>query len=586
MNYFSDEKEWQWMFDHGINWDKIIPLFYPSFPTEDGIESREELIAFLKELLTQTGEWAGTSVLAKAQKIDIEGAGKVIDGKTIPGETLSKFYQEATELGAFGLPLPAKFGGMGLPSLSLMILLGQLSRSCLAQCTQLAFFTSIADMVHRFCDKEDQDRIIPQIVEGKLSGSMCLTEPGSGSDLSKLKTSATPTDDGMYLLNGNKIFITNGGGGICFVLARIKGDAEGLDGISMFLCEQDLGDGKNNYIVAKNEHKMGMHGTFTCELVFENSKAKLVGERGKGFKYMLHLMNEARIAVGIQGLGGIEGAIGYAVKYANEREQFDKPISELPLMKRNLQDFEVERDALRALLVDTISWYDIFQKLDLKKNQNGELNKEEAELYKEASMWTRKRTPLVKYYACEANVTLTQRAIQVLGGYGYMKEYPVERYHRDSFGPLLYEGTSQVQALMALKDLVKFAMKDPKTFFAGIVSRSAPANLMSDAHECEKEFNSLQFTFKTKTLALLAKCLKPGEIKEFFNLKAWMKEENVEGLMEHAETLCQAMSYLETLRVLAWHAKKDDSRKELFNDYKRLITPRLEMIYSDWSLRS
>ena len=585
MNYFSDEKEWQWMFDNAIDWDRIIPLFYPSFPTEDGFESQEEIISFLKELLTQTGSWAATSVLDKAQRIDEEGAGIVKDGKTIPGEALSEFYKEATELAAFGLPIPQKFGGLGLPSLSLMILLGQLSRSCLAQCTQLAFFTSIADMVLRFCEEEDQERIIPKIVAGELSGSMCLNEPGSGSDLSKIKTTATPTEDGKYLLNGNKIFITNGGGGVCFVLARIKGDKEGLDGISMFLCEQDLGDGKNNYIVSKNEHKMGMHGTFTCELVFENSKSKLVGNQGEGFKYMLHLMNEARIAVGIQGLGGIEGAIGYAVKYANEREQFDKPISELPLMKRNLKDYEVERDALRALLVDTVSWYDIYQKLDLKKKKESDLTEEETKLYQEASRWTRKRTPLVKYYACEANVTLTQRAIQVLGGYGYMKEYPVERYHRDSFGPLLYEGTSQVQALMALKDLVKFAAKEPKIFFGGIISKHKAANLMSDDHACEKEFNELQYTFKTKTLSLLTKCLKPGEIKDFFNLKAWMAEEKVEGLMEHAETLCQAMSYLETLRVLAWHAAKDESRVQLFDNYKVLIQPRLEMIYADWKLR-
>ena len=166
-----------------------------------------------------------------------------------------------------------------------------------------------------------------------------------------------------------------------------------------------------------------------------------------------------------------------------------------------------------------------------------------------------------------------------------MKEYPVERYHRDSFGPLLYEGTSQVQALMALKDLVKFAVKDPKTFFAGIISKHKAANLISDAHECEKEFNDLQYNFKTKTLALLAKCLKPGEVKDFFNLKAWMAEEKVDVLMEHAETLCQAMSYLETLRVLAWHAEKDESRIELFRDYKKLIIPRLEMIYADWKIR-
>lgn len=586
MNYFSDEKEWQWLFDNAIDWDNIIPLYYPNFPTEDGFESKEEVISFIREILEQTGSWAATSVLENAQKIDIEGAGKVLDGKTVPGEALSKFYKEATELQAFGLPISTEYGGLGLPSPTLMVLMGQLSRSCLGQCTQLGFFTSIADMVHRFCDEDDRKRIIPKIVQGELSGSMCLTEPGSGSDLSKLKTSATPTDDGLYLLNGNKIFITNGGGGICFVLARIKGAPEGLKGISMFLCEQDLGDGNNNYIVAKNEHKMGMHGTFTCELVFENSKAKLVGEQGQGFKYMLHLMNEARVAVGMQALGCMEGALDYARKYADEREQFDTPISKLPLMKRNLEDFEVERDAIRALLVDTISHYDIHQRLDMKLKTQGELTKQESEIYKEASMWTRKRTPLVKYYACEANLTLTQRAIQVLGGYGYMKEYPVERYHRDSFGPLLYEGTSQVQALMALKDLVKYASKDPKNFLGGIIAKHPTANWISDDPESIKEFNDIHYEFKKSVLTLITKCLKPSTFKDFFNLKAWMKEENVDELMIHAETLCQGLSYVEALRVLASHAAKDGQRLELFKKYKTLILPRLEMIYTDWKLRS
>lgn len=585
MNYYSDEKEWQWLFRNGIDWDKIIPLYYKSFPTEDGFNSKEEVVDFFEEILQNTGEWTGNAVAERAAQLDKEGAGKVIDGKTVPSEALLALYKEATELDSIGLPFPMELGGLGAPSAITLMLLAQLSRACLASSTQMAFFTSIGEMIHRFCDEETAHRLVPRIARGEISGSMCLTEPGCGSDLGMISTSATPTEDGNYLLNGAKIFITNGGGGLGFVLARIKGDKEGLAGISLFLCEQEIeGKDKLNYIIAKNEEKMGMHGSFTTEVVYENSVATLVGEAGKGFKYMLHLMNEARIAVGMQALGTIEGSIGYALNYAKEREQFGKPLSELPLMRRNLEDFTTERDAIRALLVDTISHYDIFQKLDLKKQKTGELTKEEEALFNEASLWTRKRTPLVKYYACEQATLLSQRAIQVLGGYGFMEEYPVERYHRDSFGPLLYEGTSQIQALMALKDIMKYAMKDPKRFFSNVLFKHPSKELLSGSTSWEKSFSSSHYKFKKNMVKLLVKCLRP-EIGGLFNPKSWASDENVSELMEHAETLCQALSYMETARVLCEHANKDEQRKDLFFRYQKLILPRLEAIYTDWSIR-
>lgn len=586
MNYFSDEKEWNWMLRNAVDWKTIIPLYYNKFPTEDGFNNQEEVISFIEELMTQTGSWAADAVYNRAEAIDVNGAGVVKDGRTIPGPELSAFYQEATELGAFGLCVPTEFGGMGLPAVALMILLEQLSRACNSQCTQLAFFTSIADMVHRFCDHETAERLIPKIVAGELSGSMNLTEPGCGSDLGMIKTSATPVGDGTYKLNGSKIFITNGGGGIGFVLARIKGAPEGLEGISMFICEQDEpGVEGPNYIVAKNEHKMGMHGSFTCEIVYENSIARLIGEEGKGFKYMLHLMNEARIAVGMQALGGIEGCIGYAKNYAQERVQFDKPISELPLMKRNLEDFETERDALRALLVDTISSYDIFQKLDLKKNEVGELTKEEEAIFKNASIWTRKRTPLVKYYACEAYTQLSTKAIQVLGGYGFMEEYPVSRYHRDSFGPLLYEGTSQIQALMALKDMIKYVAKNPQKYFSNLFIKHPAFAWVATDNLGQRELSGCQYTFKKNLIKLIMKCLKPEKLSDLTNPKAWMNEDNVDKLMLHAETICQGLSYLETLRVLANHSSMDKERYDLFKRYLTLVTPRLTGIYKDWEIR-
>ena len=253
-----------------------------------------------------------------------------------------------------------------------------------------------------------------------------------------------------------------------------------------------------NFKITKNEHKMGLHGTFTNEVLYENTKAHLIGEKDNGFKMMLHLMNEARIATALQSFGGLEDAIYHAKKYAGERKAFGKPISELPLMKRNLEDYQTELDALRALLVDTSSHYDIYQRLHLKKCHTGELNEEETNQYNEAWRWTRKRTPLVKFYATEAFTHLSTKAIQVLGGYGYMEEYPLEQLHRDSFGPLLYEGTSQIQSLMAMKDLMKYVMSDPKAFLTNVVSKHPGLGVISGENEWDKEYRSVHYRFKKK----------------------------------------------------------------------------------------
>ena len=591
MNYYSDSDEWKWLFHNAIDWDKIIPLYYPEFPTADGFNTKEEVIQFIEEMITATGEWTAGAVAQRARELDEQGAGEVKDGKTIPGEALTALYNEAKELQIIGLAGPVEHGGLGAPAVAGLLAFTQMNRACISSATQLGFFTSIIDMVERFCDEEDKARLLPQLIAGDISGSMCLTEPGAGSDVGSVKTTATPQEDGTYLLNGSKLFITNGGGGIGFVLARIKGAPEGLNGISLFIAEQEI-DGKPNYVIPKNEHKMGLHGSFTCEVLYENTKAKLIGKEHQGFRYMLHLMNEARIAVGLQCVGGIEASIGYARKYAEERSQFGRNLMDLPLYRRNMEDWECERDAFRALMVDTISYFDQYQKLDMMKRHGHELSKEQENQLKEAKKWVRRRTPLVKSYGAETFTLLSQRGIQALGGYGFIEEYDAARFHRDSFAPLLYEGTTQIQALMAMKDLMKFVMRNPTKYFTALVNANPIANFFGAGSECESKFNDTQYMFKKNFVKLLIKTLKPGtdtenptELRKFFNAKEWLKEENIEKLMVHAETIAMALSYIETLRVLMKHANKDESRAELFTKYHKLVAPRFASIYEDWAVR-
>lgn|GEM_PF-807027 len=598
MNFYSDEAEWKWMFKNAIDWKTIIPMYYPEFPTEDGIQNEEELMGFFEELLTQVGDWTGNTLYQRAEELDRVGAGEVKDGKTIPSAPLEQTYKEAIELGFHGLGLPQAWGGMGLPPAVGGIGLTGLARACGSSMVQLSFYGSIAEMINRFGDQEDKERLIPKIIQGEMSGAMCITEPGFGSDVGSITTTATKREDGLYEINGTKLFITNGGGGVQLVLAKIKDQIKdkdpndpkqrllGLKEISMFLVEQEhpLKEG-NNYHVAKNEDKMGLHGSFTCEIVYENSIGKLMGEPNQGFTYMLHLMNAARLACGVQALGGIENCLAYVRQYAIDREQFGKKLLDLPLYKRNLTDWETERDALRAFVVDTFNQFDVHQYYDLKQRLQGELTEDEKKAYEEAKIWTRKRTPLLKYYSTEAFTSLSQKSIQALGGYGFIREYPMERLHRDSFAPLLYEGTSQIQALMTLKDLLKYAMNDPKRFMANIFFNHPGKDVFSGTNEWEKDFTSRHYRFKKRLLKMLYKKLDPPKSFKVFDFEGWVNEERIGHLMEHAETLCQASAYFEVMRVLVDHANTDKERADLYFRYSRLVDSRLEGIYRDWVVR-
>jgi alkylation response protein AidB-like acyl-CoA dehydrogenase len=591
MNYYSDSSEWKYLFRNAIHWDEILPLYYSSFPTPSGFNSKEELLQFFEQLLETTGKWTGETLRDRARELDEKGCATLnADGSVTLSEPTQKTYAEAAGLELFGTCLPEKLGGMGLPLSIGMVAFEQIARACVSTSTQLGFFTSMADMIERFCDEKTREKFIPKIIRGEISGSMCLTEPDAGSDVGSLRTSATPQSDGSYLLNGTKCFITNAGGGFGLILARIKGAPEGLAGISLFLAEEKL-EGKQNYRVTKIEDKMGMHGSMTCEVVYEDTIAHLVGEEHGGFKIMLHLMNEARVSVGLQSIGGIEAALERAQAYASVR-QFGKPLLTLPLFRRNFEDWETEQDAFRAFMADTISSFDIFQKLDLKTRHGDPLSDSEQRLFKKHQEITRARTPLVKYTGAELYATLSTKAIQAFGGYGYMKEYEVERIHRDCFGALLYEGTSQIQSLMALKDYIKKVMKNPTRFVQLMVATHPIGNLI-EKNEYKKSYTQLHHEFQKHLASLVLRCFSPGtgllekftHLNDFFNREFWQDAEKLDRMMTHAETLCQALSMLEILKVLGKQAEHDSNRKELFYRYLLIARPRLAAIYQDWELR-
>jgi len=232
MNHYSDSSEWKYLFRNAIDWDEIIPLYHPTFPTPSGFSTRDELLAFFEQVLDTTGKWTGETLRERAKLLDDVGCATLRpDGSVELSAPMKQTYEEARGLELFGTTLSTTIGGMGLPGIVGMMVFEQIARACVSTSAQLGFFTGMADMLERFADEDSRKRLIPRIIKGEISGSMCLTEPDAGSDLGSLRTSASPQADGSYLLNGTKCFITNAGGGFGLILARIDGAPAGLSGI-------------------------------------------------------------------------------------------------------------------------------------------------------------------------------------------------------------------------------------------------------------------------------------------------------------------------------------------------------------------
>jgi alkylation response protein AidB-like acyl-CoA dehydrogenase len=578
-NYFADNLDWKTQFREAMRWEVLLPLYG---------ETNKDCLDQYEEVLSSTGHWCSSVLAKRAAALDEEGHGTLDHGKWQAGPLLRETLNDLAKLGINGLSLDRIYGGQQAPLCLSLFVFYQFSRASIGASTYIAFTTAFADMLHRYADDDICKKYIPKIISGELSGSMSLTEPGCGSDLGAIRTVAKPLGNGNYQLTGTKIFITNGGGGLGLVLARIKGADEGLAGLSLFFVEQ-FSDGHMNYRVTKLEQKMGMKCSATCEVVFEDTPARLIGEPGQGFKLMLHLMNEARISVGLQSLGVMDAALDDMVEYAAERKQFGKTLLELPLYRKNLENLETRRDGFRAYLFDTISWFDIYQRLDLKKIKTGELTGEEQSLYKKAYHIVRRRTPLTKYFGSEEAVQVALKAVQGLGGYGYMEEYPNARYLRDAIGGLLYEGTSQIQSLMVLKDFMKTMTTNPGLFLQNWLATHPFAKIkMSDT---TRRVRAMEYGFNKALLALLWRCFKPQShqneksltdlmthLGKVFSKKNWFREEGMTKLMEYAELICEGQSLLEVLKSIDDQIEKIPTQKDLFWRYEAYATPRFKSV--------
>ena len=375
-------------------------------------------------------------------------------------------YERLRESGLVCLPVSEDFGGFGLPTLINGMVFEMIARADPSLMMVVGLQTGAAIDIERYGSEEVKRAWLPRFTSGEVQGCMDLTEPQAGSDLGGIVTRGTDLPDGSVRVDGQKIYISNGGAEVHLVLVRdadtfeaSKGTTQGL---SLVLVSRHLENGSRNGIrVARLERKIGIHGSATCEMVFDGAVGTRLGEKGQGFRAMLDLMNHARLGVASQALGLCDAAVYEAVTYARQRQQFGRPIAEQPLVMTMLAKMAVNTEAVRALLYRSYGLLDrnhareaALARDDLGDAARGAL---EQELTRDTSR-VRLLTPLCKYFATEVCNDVTRDAIQVFGGIGFTMESDVGKLHADSLIMTIYEGTSEIQASFALKEMGKGAL--------------------------------------------------------------------------------------------------------------------------------
>ncbi len=390
---------------------------------------------------------------------------RLVAGEVVYPPHIRKAYDTLARAGLVSFGVEPAYGGYGLPTFVTNVILQMIARADAGLMTILGLQAGVADDIQYYASDDLKQRYLPGFATGELMGAMDLTEPQAGSDLGAIRTRATQAD-GEIRLEGEKIFITNGGAAVHLVLARdddsYEKSAGTTNGLSLYLCPRTLPDATPNAVeITRLEEKLGIHGSPTAAVSFRGARAWRLGTKGQGFRAMLTLMNNARLGVAAQGIGIAEAALDCAVRYARERRQFGAPIAEQPLMKNRLARLVTAFEGSRALLYRTCALVDRNRSIEalLARGGLGEAERVRWEGIRERNeVRIRLLTPLAKYLATETCDDVTRSAIQVYGGLGFMAESVPGRLHADAIITTIYEGTSEIQISFALKEVGKGAL--------------------------------------------------------------------------------------------------------------------------------
>jgi len=459
-NFFLDNEDIQFLFEH-IDLAELARVQEAGYEDE-GLDyapiDEADAVDNYRRVLEIVGDLAGNYIAPRAEQIDREGNTLNEDGTVTLHPLVRKNIEQLAQADLMGFTLPRRYGGLNCPNLIYTMATEIVSRAD-ASLMNLFGLQGIAETINAFASDEIKDKYLPRFARGEVTGAMVLTEPDAGSDLQAVRLQAYQDDNGGWRLRGVKRFITNGCGEVLLTLARSEPDITDGRGLSLFLVERC-----DRIRVRHLEDKLGIHGSPTCELVYNDVPALLIGERQRGLvTYVMALMNGARVGIAAQSLGIAEAAFRLGRLYASTRKQFGVAIERLPAVAEMVTDMKVAIEAARALVYETSRVCDL-ENNNLRMIETGVVtDKDELKQRKQLAR-TLKRlngmlTPMSKYYASEMCVRVASTALQVLGGSGYMKDYPAERYLRDARITTIYEGTSQLQIVAAVRGVCSGAFE-------------------------------------------------------------------------------------------------------------------------------
>ena len=446
-NFYTDNKALRYHLNHPLmkeivalrerNYTQCEKFDYAPLDFEDAMDSYERVLEII-------GEICGDIVAPNAKDVDLEGPHHE-NGRVRYAKGTEANLKALNQAGLMGITLPRQYGGLNMSSIPYIMAADMVSRAD-AGFVNVWGLQDCAETINEFASEEQKERFLPRTCKGETL-AMDLTEPDAGSDLQSVMLKATQDEDGTWRLNGVKRFITNGDGDISLVLARSEEGTRDGRGLSMFI--YDKRDG--GMTVRRIEDKMGIHGSPTCELVFKNAKAELCGDRKLGLiKYVMSLMNGARLGIAAQSVGVSEAAYQEAIAYARSREQFGQPIINFPAVSEMVANIKAKLDASRTLLYECTRFVDMYKSLEAISRERT-LAPEERKTMKAYNRLADAFTPLAKGMTSEFCNQNAYDCVQIHGGSGFMRDYACERIYRDARITSIYEGTTQLQVVAAIR---------------------------------------------------------------------------------------------------------------------------------------
>ena len=608
-NFYDDNLDMKFYDEKGIDWEPIVAAAERDFKSKDGFKTVEEAKEFYSEVLNMIGSFVAEQIAPHAANIDRDHS-ELVDGEVQMPQAMTDIFEQMGELGLHSLGQPREIGGMNTPILVYMLAGELIARGDVSIMTHFGFHGGVALILLMYSILEgttefDRDTFeikntrfieaIREIMSGKEWGCMDITEPHAGSDMAALRTKAELDENGTWLISGEKCFITSGNAKYHLVIARseIQDDQSdafaGLNGLSLFLVPawEETPSGRRRTVkVDRIEEKIGHRASPTCTILFEKSPGYLIGGRGDGFRLMLKLMNNARLSVGFESLGLSEAAYRMSKEYASQRFSMGKTIDKHEMIAEYLETMETEIQAIRAICVEAAYHNELevfaeFRVKALEGTDSPDLKRYQA-IRKKHGKIARRYTPLLKFFAAEKAVEHGRMAMQIHGGSGYTNEYGAEKLLRDSLVLPIYEGTTQIQALMATKDTLLQITKNPQDLVKG--AAEARWRSISVRDPLERKVAKIQALCFGAQQSLISR-VASGKIRalngvplsewksKFLN---WDPKADFAPALLHAERLTHILTDVAICEILLKQARKFPERRDLLERFVERALPRAQ----------